>query len=123
MNILGWPFSVVVEGALEGGSAATVTIDSSSPPTEETIELQRYVVESFAGFAAAGGLGGDRVSPMRSTAALGGNSLGALESTLATWQLANIAIDARSLVVLFNALAFLVDGITHVAVQAQGAGP
>ncbi len=123
MNILGWPFSIVVNGDLERGSAATIAITCSVPLTEESINLQRYVVESFAGLAAVGGLGGDRVSPMQSTAALSGASQGAPGATRMIWDLTAVAIDARSLIVLFNALAFLIDSITHVAVQAPGTGP
>lgn len=123
MNILGWPFLISVNGDLAQGSAAAITIDFSLPLTDETFGLQSYVVESFVGLGAVGGLGGDRVSPVRSTAVLSGDPIGSPGSARTQWNLSAIAIDPRVLIVLFNALSFLVKDIARVTVEAQGAGP
>ena len=123
MNIVGWPFSIIVDGDLEHGFAATITIDCSSPLTEESFNLQRYVVESFVGLAVVGGLGGDRVSPIQSTAVLIGTGPGGPGSAQTMWSLSAIAIDERALIVLFNTLSFLVENITQVVVQTHGTGP
>lgn len=121
MNIIGWPFSIDVDGDVEGASPATITIDVTKPLSEEAHQKMRYAVESFVALAEAGGLGGDRVPPEYSTAALS-KSLPPPGGTHTVWDLTALAIDARGLGVLFNMLALLVDGIQGVSVQARGKG-
>jgi len=121
MNITGWPYAIDVDGDVEAGSPATITIDVAKPLSEEVHDKMRYAVESFVALAEAGGLGGDRVPPTHSTAALS-KSLPPPGSTHTAWDLTALAIDARGLGVLFNMLALLVDDIQGVSVQARGKG-
>ena len=121
MNITGWPFAIEVEGDVEGGSTATITIDVAKPLSDDVHTKMRYAVESFVALAEAGGLGGDRVPPERSKASLS-ESPPPPGGTHVVWELTTLAIDARGLGVLFNMLVLLVDGIQGVSVQARGKG-
>jgi hypothetical protein len=120
MNLTGWPFAVQLDGDLEQGAPATITVDCAAPLSEEAFHLQRYVIESFVGLAAVGGLGGDRVPPARSSASLVGARMGGAGSTRVVWDLSAIAIDARALIVLFDMLAFLLKNVTFVDVLGAG---
>lgn len=122
MNVAGWPFAILVDGDVESGAAATLTIDLSAPMSDDLHTAMRYAVESFVELAAAGGLGGDRIPPDRSTAMLS-SAPPPTAGTRGVWQMTSLAIDARGLVVLFDMLALLVEGVRAVVVQSPGIGP
>lgn len=120
MNLAGWPFRVVVDGDLEVGAAATIQIDLTKPVDEASSNALRYAVETFIALAQAGGLGGDRIAPDRSTiVARPGAPPSGIRSV---WVLDRVAIDARSIVVLLGMLALLTE-VHAVEVRAPGVGP
>jgi hypothetical protein len=122
MNVAGWPFPIIVDGDVESGAAATLTIDLTVAMTEEIHTRMRYAVESFVALAAAGGLGGDRMAPDRTTASLD-PSFPPAAGARAIWKLTALAIDSRGLVVLFDMLEMLVPGIRGIGIQSPGLGP
>ena len=119
MKISGWPFLINLDGDLEYGHPAFLQVEFSASLTEEDFAVLNYVVDSFVALGAIGGLGGDRVSPLKSTVIASGDPHGGFGSTRVRWDFRVIAIDGRALVVLFNALSFLVRGIVRVVVEAQ----
>jgi hypothetical protein len=122
MTITDWPFLIEVDGDFEQGHEATVIVDARSPITDERLAKLNYAVEAFAALAAAGGLGGDRVQPSKSTGSL--SEPPTISGELrATWKLSDLAIDARALVVLFNVLSMLGDDLDRVSVMAPGVIP
>jgi len=122
MNITGWPYTIVVDGDVEVGAQAWITVDFMMQPLNDTLEQVQYGIESFVALAEAGGLGGDRLNPLQSTAMLS-QVAPAVQGARYVWELTEIAIDPRSLIVLFNMLAFLGVDIRAIAVQASGLGP
>ena len=122
MNVAGWPFAILVDGDVESGASATITIDLAAPMSDDVHAMMEYAIECFVELAARGGLGGDRISPLQSTAGLDPAAPPAA-GTRAIWRLTTLAIDARGLVVLFDMLAMLVDGVRAVVVQTSGMGP
>jgi len=122
MNLSGWPFLVVVDGDLEAGGPGSVLVDLRAPATAELYGSVRYGIETFAALAGMGGLGGDRVDPNRSHAALSPTL--PIPAVSMRWDFATLAIDARSTSVLFSMLAFLAkDAIRSVTMRATGTGP
>lgn len=120
MKLAGWPFSVLVDGDLEVGAAATIQIDLAKPVDDAAATAVRYAVETWVALAQAGGLGGDRVAPTVSTAVLvPGPTPSGVRSV---WQLARVAVDARSVVVLLGMLALLTE-VHAVEIRAGGVGP
>lgn len=122
MNITGWPYPVTVDGDVSAGGPATVTIAFHGAAPSEVYTATRYAIETFAALATAGGLGGDQVDPLRSTAALA-STAPLPGGRRVAWDFTAIAIDPRGLAVLFDMLTLLAPGIHSVTVQAQGTGP
>ncbi len=122
MNILGWPFVITVDGNVAARKEGRLIIDFATLPTEEVVDQVAFAVESFVALAEAGGLGGDRLEPHKSTVILSTDSA-TTDGTALVWELTLIAIDPRGLAVLFNMLSFLGKGIRAVTVQSVGSGP
>lgn len=122
MNIKGWPYTIMLDGDVGLGTQAWVTVDFMIQPSNEMLEEVRYGIESFIALAQAGGLGGDRLDPLQCTAMLS-TKAPTLQGTRCVWELTAIAIDPRSLAVLFNMLTFLGKDIRAVDVQASGSSP
>lgn len=120
MKLSGWPFSVLVDGDLEVGAAASIQIDLAKPVDDAAATAVRYAVETWAALAEAGGLGGDRIPPDRCTAVLVPGPIPT--GVRSVWQFSRVAVDARSVVVLLGMLALLVE-VHAVEVRAPGVGP
>lgn len=119
MNISGWPYTIVVDGDVGLSAQAWITIDFKAQPSADSLGRIRYGIELFIALAEAGGLGGDRLHPLQCTAILSPKAP-ATRGERYAWELTTIAIDPRSLIVLFNMLTFLGTDIQAVNVKVPG---